>query len=101
MKIKKNDNVIIIAGKDRGKQSKVLRVLNSTEQLLVEAVNIKKKRQHPRREGEKGQTVEVPNPVHQSNVLLFCPSCRQGVRIGAKIVSNKKIRVCKKCGKEI
>ncbi|MFA5291205.1 MAG: 50S ribosomal protein L24 [Candidatus Paceibacterota bacterium] len=101
MKIKKGDNVIVIAGKDRGKQAKVLRVLHTTDQVLVEGVNLKKKHQRPRREGEKGQMIDMPHPVHLSNVLLYCPSCGQGVRMGAKITAKKKVRVCKKCGKEI
>ena len=101
MQIKKNDNVIVIAGKDRGKQSKVLRLYRESDKVLVEGVNVKKKHQRPRKQGEKGQMVEVPHPIHLSNVLLYCPSCKQGVRIGAKITAKKKVRVCKKCGKEI
>ncbi|MFA5023026.1 MAG: 50S ribosomal protein L24, partial [Candidatus Paceibacterota bacterium] len=93
MKIKKGDNVIVIAGKDRGKQAKVLRVLHTTDQVLVEGVNLKKKHQRPRREGEKGQMIDMPHPVHLSNVLLYCPSCGQGVRMGAKITAKKKVRV--------
>ena len=101
MNIKKNDNVIVIAGKDRGKQSKVLRLYRESDKVLVEGVNVKKKHQRPRKQGEKGQMIEVPHPVHLSNILLYCPSCKQGVRIGAKITGKKKVRVCKKCGKEI
>ena len=101
MKIKKGDNVIVIAGKDRGKQSKVLRLYRETDKALVEGVNIHKKHQKPRREGEKGQMIDMPHPVHLSNILLYCPSCGQGVRMGAKISGDKKIRICKKCGREI
>lgn len=107
MKIKKNDNVIVIAGKDRGKQGKVLRVFREEEKVLVENVNLKKKHQRPRKQGEKGQVIDLPHPVHISNVLLYCGSCKRGARVGAKINGNlpaqagKKIRVCKKCGKEI
>jgi large subunit ribosomal protein L24 len=101
MNIKKNDNVIVTAGKDRGKQGKVVRVLRETDKVLVEGVNTKKKHQRPRKEGEKGQTIEVTHPIHISNVLLYCSSCGQGVRMGAKVTAKKKIRVCKKCGKEI
>lgn len=103
MRIKKNDNVIIIAGKDRGKQGKVLRVWITEEKVLVEGVNMKKKHQKPRKQGEKGQVIDMPHPVHISNVLLYCSSCGKGVRMGAKIneKNKKKVRVCKKCGKEI
>lgn len=101
MKIKKNDNVIIIAGKDKGKQGKVLKVFRLMDKVLVEGANLRKKHQRPRKQGEKGQMVEMAHPMHISNVLLYCPSCKQGVRIGAKINGTKKLRVCKKCGKEI
>lgn len=101
MNIKKNDNVIVIAGKDRGKQGKVLRLFRETDKVLIEGLNLRKKHQKPRKQGDKGQTIDVPHPMHISNVLLYCSSCGQGVRIGAKVTAKKKIRVCKKCGKEI
>lgn len=106
MQIKKGDNVIVITGKERNKQGKVLRVWRLEDKVLVEGVNSKKKHQRPRREGEKGQIIDLPHPIHLSNVLLYCASCRQGVRMGAKITSTgranqKKIRICKKCSKEI
>lgn len=99
--IKKNDNVIVIAGKDRGKQGKVLRLFRETDKVLVEGLNLRKKHQKPRKQGEKGQIIDVSHPMHISNVLLYCPSCGKGVRVGAKIMGKKKLRVCKKCGKEI
>lgn len=105
MKIKKNDNVIVIAGKEKGKQGKVLRVFAGDPpaggKVLVEGLNLRKKHQRPRKQGEKGQVVEMAHPMHISNVLLYCPSCKQGVRLGAKVNGAKKLRVCKKCGKEI
>jgi len=101
MNIKKNDNVIIITGKDRNKQAKVLRVYREAEKVLVEGVNLKKKHQRPRKEGEKGQMIDMPHPVHISNVALYCASCGKGVRVGSKISGKKKIRICKKCGKEL
>lgn len=99
--IKKNDNVIAIAGKDKGKQGKVLRVLRTEDKVIVEGFNLKKKHQRPRKQGEKGQMIDKTMPIHISNVLIYCPSCKQGVRLGAKINGTKKLRVCKKCGKEI
>jgi len=91
----------VTTGKDRGKQGKVLRLLRLDEKILVEGINFKKKHQRPRRQGDKGQMIDIAHPVHQSNVLLYCPSCNRGVRIGAKITDKRKLRVCKKCGKEI
>lgn len=101
MNIKKGDNVIVITGKDAGKQGKVLRVLAEENKLLVEGVNTKKKHQRPRKEGAKGQVIDMLHPVDRSNVALYCTSCGKGVRIGAKLNGGKKSRVCKKCGKEI
>ena len=112
MDIKKNDNVIVIAGKNRLKQGKVLRVLRATDQLLVEGVNLKKKHQRPRKAGDKGQMIDVPHPVHRSNALLYCGSCGKGVRFGVKLAlakgaavkssgKVKKTRICRQCGKEI
>jgi len=99
--IKKNDNVIVLTGKDRGKQGKVLRVYREEERILVEGANLKKKRERPRREGQKGQTIDLPHPIHISNVALYCSNCGKGVRTGTKMSGKNKVRVCKKCGKEI
>jgi large subunit ribosomal protein L24 len=99
MKIKSGDNIIMIAGKDRGQKGKVLKVLPG--KLVVEGINLRKKHERARREGQKGQVVEKPAPVAVSNALLFCSSCGKGVRIGAKIKGDKKTRVCRQCGKEI
>lgn len=101
MKIKKNDQVLIISGKDRGKKGKVLSVFPKELRVLVEAINIRKKHVKPKRSGEKGQTVETPTPLAVSNVKLICPKCSKPTRVGYKIVDNKKYRICKKCGIEI
>lgn len=101
MKIKKNDTVLIIAGKDKGKQGKVLRSLPKEGKIVVEGLNLSKKHQKPRRSGEKGQIVEISRPLAVSNVKLVCPKCGQAARIGYKITENEKLRVCRKCGSEI
>ena len=101
MKIKKNDNVLIISGKDRGKKGKVISVFPKKERLLVEGVNMRKKHIRPKREEEKGQVVEMPAPLHISNVKLVCPKCGQATRLGAKMSGGKKYRVCRKCHQEI
>jgi large subunit ribosomal protein L24 len=101
MKIKKNDQVKILAGKDRGKTGKVLRVLSGEEKVVVESINIVKKHVRPRREGEKGQRVEVPGKVSLSNVMLVCPKCGKAARIGYKVTEKSKLRICKKCKAEL
>jgi len=101
MKIKKNDQVLIIAGKDKGKNGKVLDVLRSAGKLVVENINMVKKSRRARKQGEKGQIVQIPNPLHVSNVKLICPKCGQASRMGYKATEAGKFRICKKCGQEI
>lgn len=101
MKIKKDDQVLIISGKDRLKKGKVLDVFPKEEKVVVEGVNIRKKHVRPKKSGEKGQTVQIPSAISLSNVKLICPKCGQPARIGHKMVDKNKYRVCKKCGKEI
>jgi len=110
MKIKKGDTVLIISGKDRGKKGKVLEVFPKENRLLVEGVNLRKKHMKPKREGEKGQTIELSVPIHASKAKFICTRCQKTTRIGyvfkEDTLSNskekkKKFRVCKKCGKEV
>ncbi|OGZ33822.1 MAG: 50S ribosomal protein L24 [Candidatus Portnoybacteria bacterium RIFCSPLOWO2_12_FULL_39_9] len=101
MKIRKNDIVLIITGKDRGKKAKVLESFPKERKIAVEGVNIAKKHRRPRREGEKGQIIEIPKPIDISNVKLVCPKCNQATRVGYRLTENNKYRICKKCGQEI
>lgn len=101
MKIKKNDVVKMLAGKDRGKTGKVTRVFPEEKKVTVENLNLVKKHNRPRREGEKGQRVEVPRRVDISNVALVCPKCGKAARVGYSISSQEKHRICKKCEEEI
>lgn len=101
MKIKKNDQVLIIAGKDKGKRGKVLEVFTSIQKIMVENINLAKKHRRPRKQNEKGQIVQVPRPLHLSNVKLICPKCGEASRLGYKLTEAGKYRVCKKCQQEI
>lgn len=100
MKIKKDDIVLIISGKDKGKKSRVLRVLPKEEKIVVENVNILKKHMKPRKSGEKGQILQIPGPICISKIKLICSKCGKATRVGHKIVEQKKYRICKKCGQE-
>lgn len=100
MKIKKGDQVQIIAGKDRGKRGKVLSVIAPKGKIVVEGLNIVKRHKRPRKEGEKGQRVEIPAPLNVSNVMLVCSHCGKLTRVGYKIENEKKFRICKKCESE-
>lgn len=101
MRIKKGDLVKKIAGKDKGKQGKVLRTVPSEGKIVVEKLNIVKKHQKARREGERGQRVEIAAPFDASNAMIICPSCGAATRVSYSFVGEKKVRVCKKCSKEL
>ena len=105
MKIKKDDTVLIISGKDRGRKGKVLEVYPKNDIVMVEGMNIRKKHVKPKKSGEKGQIVEMPGPMSISNVKLICPKCKKATRVGYKIEEEKKgkkkYRLCKKCKEEI
>ncbi|MBL7053078.1 MAG: 50S ribosomal protein L24 [Candidatus Portnoybacteria bacterium] len=101
MKIKKDNLVLIITGKDKGKKGKVLEVLPSKNRIVVEGVNIIRKHRRPKNEGEKGQVVEIVKSIDVSNIKLICPKCTKSTRVGYKIIKNKKYKICKKCQQEI
>lgn len=101
MKIKKNDLVKMTAGKDSGKTGKVLSVSLEKGKVTVEGLNLVKKHVKARREGQKGQRVEIARGVDVSNVSLICPKCGKATRVGYNMEGKKKIRVCKKCQSEI
>ncbi|HOW60738.1 MAG TPA: 50S ribosomal protein L24 [Candidatus Moranbacteria bacterium] len=100
MRIKKGDIVKKITGKDKGKEGKVIRTIPVENKIVVEKMNIIKKHQKPRRQGEKGQRVEIPAPFDVSNAILVCPACGKTTRVSYKFVNDKKLRICKKCSKE-
>lgn len=101
MKIKKGDQVEIIAGKDSGKRGEVLHVFPTTEKVAVKGANIMKRHIRSSRDGEKGQRIEKEAPIHVSNVMLVCPHTDKPTRIGYKIEGGEKVRVSKKSGKVI
>lgn len=101
MKILKGDTVVVISGKYRGKKGKVLKAFPKERKILVEGVNLVKKYLRPRREGEKGQIIEMPAPFDVSKVKLICPKCGRATRVGYKIEEKKKFRICKKCGAKV
>lgn len=96
MKIKKDDMVKILLGKDRGKTGKVLRVFGRRNKVLVEGVN--KFKRHVRRMGQtEGGIIELSKPLNISNVALICPGCKKATRVSFKEEGDGKVRVCKKC----
>lgn len=101
MKIRKDDTVLIISGKDRGRKGKVLEVFPKDSRVVVEGINMKKKHQRPKKSGEKGQIIQFPGPLSISSVKLICPKCGKATRVGFKATGKEKVRVCKKCKQEI
>ena len=101
MKIKKNDTVVVLSGKDKGKQGEVLVADPKGMKVVVSGVNVATKHQKPRKQGEEGGIIKVETPIYVSKVQLVCPKCGKGTRVGHKIADGKKVRVCKKCGAEI
>ena len=101
MKIKKDDKVIVLSGKDKGKQGKVLVAEPKTGKVIVEGVSTASKHQKPRKQGEEGGIIKVETPIYAAKVQLVCPKCGKPTRVGHKITDGKKVRVCKKCGAEI
>ena len=101
MKIKKNDTVLIISGKDKGKKGKVLKVYPEDGAVLVEGLNLRKRHQRPKKQGEKGQILQLPSPIDVSNIMLVCAKCGKNTRVGYKFSGETKYRICKKCQQEV
>ena len=102
MRIKKGDTLRIIAGKDKGKEGTVLRSIPETQRVVVEGANMVKKAMRPTQQNPQGGITTKEAPIHVSNVMLICPACKQPTRVArGKNEAGKKVRLCKKCGKEI
>jgi len=109
MFVKAKDTVVVISGKDFGKQGKVVTALPKENKVIVEGVAMVKKHQKSRMQGQPGGIIEKEAAIDASNVMLFCPKCNKGRRFGHKVTVTEKegkkirnvIRVCKKCGEEL
>ena len=100
--LKKNDQVEVIAGKDKGRVGKILRVLPTTDQAVVEKINMIKRHTKPAEMNQQGQIVEREAPIHVSNLQLICPECTKTGRVGKKLLEDgTKVRFCKSCGETI
>ncbi|BDC95219.1 MULTISPECIES: 50S ribosomal protein L24 [Treponema] len=99
-KIRKDDTVQVIAGKDKGKRGTVVRVLTKKDAVIVSGVNIVKKTMKRRSQQEQGGIAEIEAPLHISNVAIVCKKCGP-TRVGYKLDGDKKIRVCRKCGEAL
>ena len=101
LKIKKNDTVVVLSGKDKGKQGKVLGTIPSEAKVVVEGINMVTCHIKPRRQGEEGGIVKREAAIYASKVQVVCPKCGKATRVAHKIEDGKKSRICKKCGAEL
>jgi large subunit ribosomal protein L24 len=99
-KLKKEDTVEVIAGKDKGKRGRILKILREKDRIIVEGANIVKKAKKRRSRQDRGGIVEIPAAIHSSNLMIVCKKCGP-VRIGFKIEDGTKSRVCRKCGEAL
>lgn len=102
MQIRKNDSVMVIAGKERGKTGKVLRVLTDKDAVIIERLNMVKRHTKPRGPQQSGGIVEKEAAIHASNIMIMCDKCNAPARVGRKILADgKKIRVCRNCNEAL
>ena len=99
-KLKKEDTVEIIAGKDKGKRGRILKILRDKDRVVVEGANIVKKAKKRRKQTDRGGIIEIEAAIHYSNVAMVCKKCGP-TRIGYKIDGENRTRVCRKCGEAL
>lgn len=100
-KIRKDDTVEVIAGKDKGRRGTVVRVITKKDAVIVSGVNIVKKAMKKRSQQDQGGIVEIEAPLNISNVGIVCKKCGRPVKAGYKLNGDKKVRVCRKCGETL
>jgi len=99
-KLKKEDNVQVISGKDKGKRGRILKIYRDKDRVVVEGVNLVKKAKKKRKQNDRGGIVEIEAALHSSNLMIICKKCGP-TRVGYKFEADKKVRMCKKCGEAI
>lgn len=100
--VRKDDTVVVLSGKDKGKRGKIMSVHPKDGKVVVEKVNMVSRHTKPRKEGEQGGIIKKEAALHSSKVMRVCPKCDKPTRSAVKILADgKKVRVCKKCGAEI
>lgn len=97
-KIRKDDTVQVIAGKDKGKRGSVVRIVSKKDSVIVSGINIVKKAMKKRSQQDQGGIAEIEAPINISNVAIVCKKCGAPSKIGYKLDGDKKVRICRKCG---
>ncbi len=99
MNIRKNDSVMVIAGRERGKTGKVLRIITEKGVAFIERVNMVKRHSKPRGPQQPGGIVEKEASIHASNLMVMCDKCNAPIRVGRKVLADgEKVRICRRCG---
>ena len=101
MSIRKDDLVVVLSGKDKGKQGKVLGTVPKSTKIVAEGINMVTCHVKPRRQGEEGGIVKREAAIYASKVQVVCPKCSKATRVAYEIKDGKKVRTCKKCGAEL
>ena len=107
LNVKTGDTVVVISGKDKGKEGKIQKAFPASGKVVVEGVAMVKKHQKPRGQGMPGGIIEKEAPIDASNVMIVCPKCGKATKVGHKVndgegkASRRKVRVCKECGATI
>jgi len=102
VQIRKNDSVLVISGRERGKTGKVLRVMPEKDSVIIERINIVKRHSKPRGPQQAGGIVEKEAPITASNLMIMCDKCSAPVRVGHKVLADgRKIRICRRCNEAI
>ena len=98
MNIRRDDTVIVLSGDDKGVKGKVIAVSPKEDKVIVEKVNMIHKHVKARKQGDTSGIIDAEGAIYASNVAIYCPTCKKGVRVRHEIVDGKKVRVCAKCG---
>ena len=101
MKIRKDDKVVVLSGRDKGKEGKVLSADPKNGKVIVEGVLVASRHQKPRKQGEEGGIMKREAAIYASKVQVVCPKCDKATRVAMDIKGDKKVRVCKHCGAEL
>lgn len=101
MKLKRNDEIIVVKGKDKDKKGKIEKVIPKENMVLVPGLNLYKRHKKSRVQNKPSEIIEITKPFPANNVALICPNCHKMTRIGYIIDNKEKIRICRKCNKKI
>jgi len=101
MFVRKNDTVVVLSGRDKGKEGKIMSADPKSGKLIVEGISVGKRHKKPRKQGQPGGILKIETPIYAAKVMRVCPKCKKPTRHAVKVTPGGKVRVCKKCSAEI